>query len=960
MRKIFLLSLFFIISSNAFCQNGYPKQEQVKALIISKDYEKALVLVTASLLNDSLNKDALLDECNVLQSLGRFTEAAGVAKELVRLFPQISSNYILAGWCYLISKQYQKAKYYCTKAVDLRPFDYNAYLNLAHVYLAIKDLKLADFYYRMSLEFVCSEDQLQSIISDVKLLQLKGIANIPNDNTIDDFNYIHKEYGKNTAATRLLDSITSLLITEQFTLTDPVITKLMEKFISEETPSEFWRYHVMMKCYWNLGDVQFKRRNTVKARKNFYRNSLEISESFRDTVARIHQLLNISDLYKETYSKYLALRLAFASNDTISQTKCFLNLSNFYRDAFRWDSSYYYALRAFKLAEQLKDENLTFRTADAMFGNMDVRRDYDSATIFYRILYDAISETGNTEDRFALDKNYMRLLFRVKHFNECISYINKLYDQYSSKKTRDVSEFDETIGLCYYELKNNVKAEAYFKKSISVYSQYLFENASDPGLELMSTERSISLEYLKRVYCSNHDGPKLFNISEQSKANLLYKHFFNTSVPNTVLNIKHVQANMDEDEAVISFSGSSSMNYGYAVAFDKKKIISMVENTADLDKLLADPADALFKQNVVLAMHNLRKKFVNAVADTKENSASAVLLFASLLQVKAIGSSKQFSRGADEVIDTSVSKITETGVANNILYKWYIEPFKSILANKKTIYISTDLITSLLSFDALKDSSGTYLGALYNIVYVPSFTAQQELMKVAAPPGNAMLAIGNPAYKNFDQGKMEGRAYDFSVDHKIKWEDLPGTKNELDAIKKIIPSAEILEGVAVNESMINGLNNNGKLQGYKYLHFATHGVTSFVNYEDNSLILTEQPGTNYDGFLQFSEIAHLSLKAKLVCLSACESAVGETKDNNDYNLTTAFLLAGAKSVIASSWKIDDIATGLFMSEFYKKLVNDKLPVSEALHVTKLQFIKGEFGEAYKSPTIWAAFKYVGY
>ena len=194
----------------------------------------------------------------------------------------------------------------------------------------------------------------------------------------------------------------------------------------------------------------------------------------------------------------------------------------------------------------------------------------------------------------------------------------------------------------------------------------------------------------------------------------------------------------------------------------------------------------------------------------------------------------------------------------------------------------------------------------------------------------------------------------------MQWDDLPGTKKEIDAIKKINPSTKIIEGAEVSESVINKLNSSGKLQAYKYIHFATHGFSSFINYEDNSLILTEQPGTIYDGFLQFSEIVQLSLKAKLVCLSACESAVAEPKENNDYNIMTAFLLAGAKSVIASSWKINDVATAIFMSEFYKKLENNKLPVSEALHLTKLQFINGEFGETYKSPTYWAAFKYVGY
>ena len=86
------------------------------------------------------------------------------------------------------------------------------------------------------------------------------------------------------------------------------------------------------------------------------------------------------------------------------------------------------------------------------------------------------------------------------------------------------------------------------------------------------------------------------------------------------------------------------------------------------------------------------------------------------------------------------------------------------------------------------------------------------------------------------------------------------------------------------------------------------------DYRDNALILSEPGGSKKDCFLQFDEIAKLKLNAKVVCLSACETPAGLPADNAEVkNLPVAFFLAGAESVIATSWKIDDEATGIFMS-----------------------------------------------
>jgi CHAT domain-containing protein len=74
------------------------------------------------------------------------------------------------------------------------------------------------------------------------------------------------------------------------------------------------------------------------------------------------------------------------------------------------------------------------------------------------------------------------------------------------------------------------------------------------------------------------------------------------------------------------------------------------------------------------------------------------------------------------------------------------------------------------------------------------------------------------------------------------------------------------------------------------------------------------------------------------------------------NLSRAFLTAGAKSVVASLWSVEDRSTATLMESFYQHLAAG-LTVSEALRHAQLDFIK-DYGEK-AQPYLWAGFVVVG-
>ena len=129
----------------------------------------------------------------------------------------------------------------------------------------------------------------------------------------------------------------------------------------------------------------------------------------------------------------------------------------------------------------------------------------------------------------------------------------------------------------------------------------------------------------------------------------------------------------------------------------------------------------------------------------------------------------------------------------------------------------------------------------------------------------------------------------------------------------------LLVGSRATESAFK--NASGR---YEVLHLATHGYFNKFNPLLSGLEL-EADGRE-DGRLEVHEILGLRLSARLVVLSACDTALGggyfaEVPAGDDIvGLTRAFLFAGSPSVVASLWAVNDRSTMRLMSAFYGRLL----------------------------------------
>jgi CHAT domain-containing protein len=137
---------------------------------------------------------------------------------------------------------------------------------------------------------------------------------------------------------------------------------------------------------------------------------------------------------------------------------------------------------------------------------------------------------------------------------------------------------------------------------------------------------------------------------------------------------------------------------------------------------------------------------------------------------------------------------------------------------------------------------------------------------------------------------------------------------------------------------------------YRYLHFAAHARVSDRRPEDTHLVLS-------GGTLDLAAIRGLRLRAELVTLSACETALGRrVRGEGIIGLPHAFLAAGARGTLVTLWRIGDRSAADFMREFYEELHAGR-PPAEALRAVRHRRMMEEGPSAH--PSRWAAFVLVG-
>jgi CHAT domain-containing protein len=217
-----------------------------------------------------------------------------------------------------------------------------------------------------------------------------------------------------------------------------------------------------------------------------------------------------------------------------------------------------------------------------------------------------------------------------------------------------------------------------------------------------------------------------------------------------------------------------------------------------------------------------------------------------------------------------------------------------------------------------------------------------------ATSGNRILLIGDPTVsKPIQQAKPEFQADPWS------WQPLPGTRREVQTIVTIAADwrSYVLLGAEATKPALLSM----PLDTFRAIHFATHARLDVQDPQLSSIALSggETNFASSNATLTVREILGFKLHAETIVLSACEASLGKNyRGQLSFGLSQAFLLAGARNVLGSMWRVSDEAAQEYMRHFYEDYIrNDASPAAAAR--TAAQAMSRE--PRFRHPYFWAAF-----
>ena len=275
------------------------------------------------------------------------------------------------------------------------------------------------------------------------------------------------------------------------------------------------------------------------------------------------------------------------------------------------------------------------------------------------------------------------------------------------------------------------------------------------------------------------------------------------------------------------------------------------------------------------------------------------------------------------------------------LSRLLLAPVARLLPGKRLLVVGDGILQNL-PFAALPEpGTPDPLIARHEIVSLPSASVLGELRRETAgrsPAPRSLWVLANPDF---------GTLFD----------PLLYSGDEARAILDLVPASERVEveGPWATRAAVLG----SPLRDFRFLHFATHGLFDAADSGGVRLVLAQvgpQDRPEPNGFLYLADIYGLRLRADLVVLSACQSALGkEVPGEGMTGMTRGFFYAGAERVLVSLWNVSDRVSVELMHRFYQGVLKGLSPAAalrEAQNEIRLQ-------EGWRSPYYWAGFTLQG-
>ena len=284
------------------------------------------------------------------------------------------------------------------------------------------------------------------------------------------------------------------------------------------------------------------------------------------------------------------------------------------------------------------------------------------------------------------------------------------------------------------------------------------------------------------------------------------------------------------------------------------------------------------------------------------------------------------------------------------LYNRLVAPVRGLLTEEMLIVPFKTL--SLVPFEALltedpvnlaRPHTFPYLLRQHTISYTESASLLLELRNRPARPEPEGLFLGFAPYYDGDTTALASVAAATRKDLK----PLQHTGEEVYRLQNLM-GGKVYLGQDATEAQLRE-----QAPRHRIIHLATHGQANRQLGDYSFLAFAEIKDSIENELLYAKEIYPLRLNADLVVLSACETGLGKLQYSEGLQgLTRALTLAGARSIVASLWNVNDRHTKELMLLFYKEVKKGQ-NLNVALTKAKRNYLD-KYRDA-ALPFFWAGF-----
>ena len=506
------------------------------------------------------------------------------------------------------------------------------------------------------------------------------------------------------------------------------------------------------------------------------------------------------------------------------------------------------------------------------------------------------------------------------------------------QKTIDIIE-KQRVSISHFDSRASYFASVHQYYSLYIQTLMLFEK-QQPGAgfaekAFAASERSKVRSLLDLITTSSQDAPCDELLAQQLRTDEKNENGngrLAAAAPGaSTLTLEDVQRQLaDDDTILVEYALGDEKSYVWAIAGDRNTTHELPPSR-QIKKLVAEFRKTLqppeWKAGETAAEYQARARRSNEKFQTTARQLSQLLLAPINL-----GPGKRILIVPDGSLQyIPFAALTVPGTVKRPLISDY----------EVVTLPSASVLASLRSAAANKPSSTATAAIFADPVFEPDDPRVSGSRTMAKTGGQERPVALTRAIQDLGKGTYIPR--------------LPASRNEANAIATAL-RAQDPKGVRVAldfDANRNYVLSQG-LRQFRLVHFATHGVVDTRFPERSGLILSliDRQGRKGDGYLRLADIYSLKLSADLVVLSACESALGQDLASEGIiGLPRAFLHAGAKSVIASLWKVNDEATAKLMANLYTRIERGESP-SSALRNAQLEMARDE---EWSKPYYWAAF-----